>query len=127
MEGEVSKTPAYLVELLNDLVPEELERWADWGERGQAADQLLQEEGAGLAGGDVRDVPQESQGQPLQALQAVLVGGDVRQAGLAETSVLLRTDQTVIILAWATKVPLGLVARLTRTSGLARSWRIWRC
>ena len=75
---------AYLVKLLNDLVPEELERWADWGERGQAADQLLQEEGAGLAGGDVRDLTEESQGQPLQALQSVLVGGEVRQAGLTE-------------------------------------------
>ena len=80
---------AYLVKLLNDLVPEELERWADWGERGQAADQLLQEEGAGLAGGDVRDLTEESQGQPLQALQSVLVGGEVRQAGLAEISLLL--------------------------------------
>ena len=86
------------MELLNDLVPEDLERWADWGERGQAADQLLEEEGAGLAGGDVRDVPEESQGQQLQALQSVLVGGEERQAGLAETST-LRTVQTGIILA----------------------------
>ena len=51
----------YLVEVLTDLIPEEQEGRAGWVERGEDADQFLEEERAGLGEGDVRDLTDQTQ------------------------------------------------------------------
>ena len=55
----------YLAELLGDLVLDEEERWADRVVSGEEAEQLLEEEGAGLGEGDVRDLTEEAESHAL--------------------------------------------------------------